>query len=73
MKFTYEDKEENENVTYALNGVNLKIKKGEKVAFVGRTGSGKTSILNLLFRMYEIEDGSNIYINGKNTKNLSLS
>lgn len=56
VKLTYEDKAENPNPKYALDGINLQIKKGEKVAFVGRTGSGKTSILNVLFRMYEVEE-----------------
>ena len=37
-----------------------------------RTGSGKTSILNVLFRMYDIENSGNIYINGENIKYLAL-
>ncbi|MFA5660428.1 MAG: ABC transporter ATP-binding protein [Bacilli bacterium] len=40
---------------YALENLNFSIKKGETVAFVGRTGSGKTTIINLLMRMYEYE------------------
>lgn len=46
----------------ALKNVSFTIRKGEKIAFVGRTGSGKTSILNTLFRMYDIQYGE-IYIN----------
>jgi ABC-type multidrug transport system fused ATPase/permease subunit len=53
-----------------LKDLSLKIKKGEKVAFVGRTGSGKTSILNILFRLYEIQRGA-IYINGDNVRAVS--
>jgi len=49
----------------------LEIKKGEKIAFCGRTGSGKTSILNCLFRLYPISSGL-IYINGKESNQLSL-
>jgi ATP-binding cassette subfamily C (CFTR/MRP) protein 1 len=45
------------NVKYALKNFSLFIKKGEKIAFVGRTGSGKTSILNILFRLYDFQQG----------------
>ncbi|MGE0567298.1 MAG: ABC transporter ATP-binding protein [Bacteroidia bacterium] len=41
-----------------LINLNLKINKGDKVAFVGSTGSGKTTIINLLSRYYEINGGS---------------
>lgn len=64
VKFTYETKEEGKKPNYALKGINLKIKKGEKIAFVGRTGSGKTSILNVLFKLYGIEKEGYIFING---------
>ncbi len=40
---------------YALENLNFTIEAGETVAFVGRTGSGKTTIINLLMRMYEYE------------------
>ena len=48
-----------------------RILKGEKVAIIGRTGSGKTSILNALFNMYPIKKGD-IFIKGKNIKSLDL-
>ena len=41
----------------ALKNFNLQIKKGEKMAIVGRTGSGKTTIAQLLLRMYDVTDG----------------
>jgi len=47
------DENEVENKKYALKNFNLKIRKGEKIAICGRTGSGKSSILNILFRLYE--------------------
>jgi ATP-binding cassette subfamily B multidrug efflux pump len=51
-----------------FDGVNLKVKPGEQVAIVGRTGAGKTTLVNLLMRFYEISDGK-IYIDGKDAKN----
>ena len=53
---TYDDKEV-ENKKYALKNFNLQIRNGEKIAICGRTGSGKSSILNILFRLYEIQGG----------------
>ena len=46
------------------------IKPGQKIAIVGPTGAGKTTIVNLLMKFYEINDG-NIYIDGINTKDLT--
>ncbi len=58
----------------ALKNFNLSIKKGEKVAIVGRTGSGKSSIAQLLLRMYNTTNGKieieGIEINKLNIKNL---
>ena len=54
---------ENVNFTYphtgihALKDFNLQIKKGEKVAIVGRTGSGKSTVAQLLLRMYDVSAG----------------
>jgi ATP-binding cassette subfamily B protein len=42
---------------HALKKFNLRIKKGEKVAIVGRTGSGKSTIAQLLLRMYDVSNG----------------
>jgi len=46
-----------------LKGMNLSVKKGQKIAIVGATGSGKTTVVNLLTRFYEL-DGGNIYVDG---------
>lgn len=54
-----------------LKNVNLKIGKNEKVAIIGRTGSGKTTLVNLLCRFYDLEDGK-IIINGVDYKKYKI-
>ncbi len=54
-----------------LKGVSFKIKSGESVAIVGETGGGKTTILNLLMRFYDVSSGS-IFIGGKNITSLDI-
>ncbi|KAL4497792.1 hypothetical protein ABPG72_000547 [Tetrahymena utriculariae] len=73
LSITYDEiNEHNTNhVQYALKNFNLKIRKGEKVAFCGRTGSGKTSILNCLFRLYDYQKGQ-IFIDNTDILNISL-
>ncbi|KAL0487845.1 ATP-binding cassette, subfamily C [Acrasis kona] len=58
--------------SYALNNVNFSIQKKEKIAIIGRTGSGKTSLINALFRLYDIESGS-IIVRGRDVTNAQLS
>ena len=65
-----------ENVTFGYNpdktilkNISLYAKKGQKIAFVGSTGAGKTTITNLLNRFYDIKDGT-ITIDGVNIKDL---
>lgn len=58
IQFAYEEDEP------VLKGLDLWIKKGQKLAIVGATGSGKTTIVNLLTRFYEIDEGL-ITIDGK--------
>lgn len=48
-----------------MNGVNLTVKPGQKVAIVGPTGAGKTTLINLLMRFYEINSGA-IIVDGVN-------
>ena len=53
-----------------LNGLNLHIKAGEKVGLVGRSGAGKSTIVNLLLRFYEAEAGQ-ILIDGQNVNHVT--
>jgi len=57
-----------------LNGLNFTVNAGMKVGIVGRTGAGKSSIIQALFRIVEIEErtGSSIQIDGVNTKTIGL-
>ncbi len=65
VKFKYDG---NENDT--IKGFSAIARPGEKVAIVGPTGAGKTTIVNLLMKFYEI-DGGDILIDGVSTKNLT--
>ena len=59
-----------DNENYVLRDVSFTIEPGQKVAFVGATGAGKSSILNLIGRYYDIQKGE-ILIDGVNIKNLT--
>lgn len=50
-----------------IEDLNLDVKKGQRIAIVGPTGCGKTTLINLLMRFYDVTDG-NIKISGKNIK-----
>lgn len=66
VSFTYEGKE-----IPALDHVSFSVKKGETLAILGSTGSGKTTIVQLLLRMMDIDDG-NITIDGKALKDIDI-
>jgi ATP-binding cassette subfamily B multidrug efflux pump len=57
---------------YVLKDINFTVKPGETVAFVGATGAGKSSIINLLSRLYEINQGE-ISVDGNDVKDYKLS
>jgi len=59
------------NSDYALKNISFKINQGEKVAVVGATGAGKTSLINLLTRMYEPTEGI-IRLDGVDTARLNI-
>ncbi len=57
---------------YVIKGIDLDVKAGETIAIVGSTGAGKSTIINLLNRFYEINSGI-ICIDGHNIENYTLS
>lgn len=63
--FAYNDED------WVLKGVSFEVKAGECVAFVGATGAGKSSIVNLLSRLYEFQKGR-ITIDGEDIRTVSL-
>lgn len=66
VSFKYSD-----NAKEILTSLNLKIKKGENIAFVGPSGGGKTTLCNLIPRFYDLTEGS-ILIDGYDIKTLTL-
>lgn len=64
--FAYQDE------NWVLKDINLTIKRGTTVAFVGATGAGKTSIVNLLGRFYEYQRGE-VYVGDMDLKNIELN
>ena len=65
VRFSYVDNQE------VLKGINLSVNAGETIAIVGSTGAGKSTIINLLNRFYEINSGA-IYIDNQNINNFKL-
>lgn len=66
LTFSYPDIEEP-----ALKNINLKVKGGQILGIVGKTGSGKTTIINLLLKLYNVERNK-ILIDGKDINDISL-
>jgi ATP-binding cassette subfamily B protein len=68
VSFHYQDNDE----SYVLNNFNLKIEKGKKVALVGETGVGKSTISKLIPRFYDVIEGE-VLIDGINVKEYELN
>ena len=67
VSFKYPDAEE-----YLLKDISFKAEKGQTVAFIGSTGSGKSTLINLIPRFYDATEGE-IFVDGVNVKNYKLS
>ncbi|MDD4077429.1 MAG: ABC transporter ATP-binding protein [Bacilli bacterium] len=59
-----------ENDNYVLKNINLKVESGETIAIVGHTGSGKSSMMNVMLRFYDYNEGE-ILIDGKDIRDYS--
>ena len=66
VSFTYDDT----NIQ-ALNAVSFSINRGETIAILGKTGSGKSTILSLISRLYDVSEGE-ILVDGKDVRQLNL-
>ncbi|MFE2776530.1 ABC transporter ATP-binding protein [Aerococcus urinaeequi] len=66
LSFSYDEKKQ------VLHNINIDIKPGQTVAFVGQTGSGKSSIINVLMRFYEFNQGD-ILIDGQSIKDIPIT
>ncbi len=67
VSFKYPDADE-----YLLKDISFKVNKGETIAFIGSTGSGKSTLVNLVLRFYDVTKGE-VLINGKNIKDYNLN
>lgn len=67
LSFAYPDEPENE----VLKDIKFEINAGESIGIIGRTGSGKTTLVDLLLRLYNLESGM-LYIEGEDIMNLSI-
>ena len=67
VSFKYPDAEEE-----VLKDISFKVNKGETIAFIGSTGSGKSTLVNLVLRFYDVTKGE-VLINGKNIKDYNLN
>ncbi|MCL4123685.1 UNVERIFIED_CONTAM: hypothetical protein GTU68_058148 [Idotea baltica] len=61
-----------EDAALVLRNISLQVERGERIALVGATGSGKTSILNLIPRLFEASSGT-VRVNGHDVRQLSLA
>ena len=67
VSFKYPDADE-----YVLKNISFKVNKGETVAFIGSTGSGKSTLINLIPRLYDITNGQ-ILVDGIDVRDYKLS
>ncbi len=61
----------NENSEYVLENISFKAKQGEKIGIIGSTGCGKSTLISLIPRLYDVSEGE-VLIGGVNVSNISL-
>ena len=66
VSFKYPDADE-----YLLKNISFKVNKGETIAFIGSTGSGKSTLINLVPRLYDATDGE-VFVDGVNVKEYNI-
>ena len=66
LTFSYPDADYN-----ALDNISFKINAGENVGIIGKTGSGKTTIVDILLRIYNVPDGT-VFVDGKDVNSVSI-
>ena len=67
VSFKYPDADE-----YLLKNISFKVNKGETIAFIGSTGSGKSTLINLIPRFYDVTDGE-VLVDGVNVRDYQLN
>ena len=63
VSFAYSD----DSTREVLKNINLSIRSGETIGIIGGTGSAKTSLVNLISRLYDVTEGE-VFVGGKNVK-----
>lgn len=72
MSFTYDKREAPEDQKYIIKHLSFTVPAGKSVAIVGATGSGKSTIMRLLYRFYDIDAGQ-IFIDGKDISQMRIT
>ncbi|MBQ7915385.1 MAG: ABC transporter ATP-binding protein [Firmicutes bacterium] len=72
VTFSYHPHGEDEDVPDCLSHISFALKQGESLGIIGSTGSGKTTVINLLMRFYDTDSGE-VLIHGRNVQNFELA
>ncbi len=71
MTFTYDSKLADDEQVIVIDNLSFTVEPGQKVGIVGQTGSGKSTIMRLLYRFYDIKEGQ-ILIDGQDIRDMTL-
>lgn len=72
VTFTYDTKLDKEDQTTIIDNISFKVPAGQSVGIVGQTGSGKSTMMRLLYRLYDVTDGQ-ILIDGQDISKMKLA